>query len=123
MKRTLTTWLLLGSFLLQAVLWALPAPRAEAVERLAHEVAHALDGGQHAHDSHGHAVDPSLLLDEDQPQPLHSHASEGVQLQGLPVVMVESVLTLPRTAPRVATPLAPPSAHPEGLLRPPRATA
>jgi hypothetical protein len=122
-KRTLTTWLLLGSFLLQAVLWALPAPRAEAVERLAHEVAHALDQGQHGHDSHGHAVDASLLLDEDLPQPMHSHASEGGQLQGMPVVMPEPFQALPRAAPVVGTALAPPSPHPEGLLRPPCATA
>lgn len=123
MKRTLTTWLLLGSFLLQAVLWSLPAPRAEAVERLAHEVAHAMDQGQHGHDGHGHAVDASLLLDEDLPQPGHSHASEGVQLQGLPVVMEGLLPAMPGTAPVQGVHLARPSAHLESLLRPPCATA
>jgi hypothetical protein len=122
-NRTLTTWLLLGSFLLQAVLWAVPAQRAEAADRLAHEVAHALDQGQHLHDSRGHEVDAALLLDADQPKPVHSHASEGVQLQGLPVAAAPLVLALSRAAPLQGNSLAPPSAHPDGLLRPPRATA
>lgn len=123
MNRTLTTWLLLGSFLLQAVLWALPAQRAEAADRLAHEVAHALDHGQHLHDNHGHEVDAALLLDADQPKPVHSHASEGVQLQGLPQAASELLLLQARAAPLQGNSLAPPSAHPDGLLRPPRATA
>lgn len=122
-NRTLTTWLLLGSFLLQAVLWALPAQRAEAADRLAHEIAHALDHGQHLHDSHGHEVDATLLLDSDLPKPVHSHASEGVQLQGLPVSAAPPVWALTRAAPLQTSSLAPPSAHTDGLLRPPRATA
>lgn len=123
MKSTLTTWLLLGSFLLQSVLWVLPSQRAEAADRLAHEVIHALDHGLHQHDSHGHEVDASLLLADDTRQPLHSHAAESMQLQGLPVSDTTAWLALPWAGPAIGSPLPPPSAHPDGLLRPPRATA
>lgn len=124
MKSTLVTWFLLFGLLLQSVAWALPAQRAGQAERLAHEVAHAIDHGHHRHEALGHDVDAALLMDEaqdgDDHGPHHSHASEGVQLQGLPVTAALPAPTLPRGAPRAWTPVQPPSADPGGLLRPPR---
>ena len=131
MKSALTTWLLLFGLLLQSVAWALPAQRAGQAERLAHEVAHAIDHGHHQHgqphDALGHDVDPTLLLDADLDHavdeghhgPHHSHASEGVQFQGWPVTAWPAPM-LPHSAPRAWTSVQPPSADPDGLLRPPR---
>lgn len=125
-KTTLTTWLLLFGLLLQSVAWALPAQRQGQAERLAHQVAHALDHGHHQHGDHGHDPDDNLQLSPTADTgnhghgPHHSHASEGVQFQGLPVAAALQVLTLPRSAPRVWTALQPPSAHLAGLLRPPQ---
>lgn len=118
-----TTWLLLGSFVVQSLLWVLPSQRAEASDRLAHELVHALDHGQHQHDSHGHELDASLLLAEDSRQPWHSHAAESLQLQGLPVSDGTVWLALPRGEPAIGVPLPPPWTHLDGLLRPPRVTA
>jgi len=127
-KSFLATWILLFGLLLQSVMWALPAQRAGQAERLAHEVAHAIDHGHHQHlDPHGalgHDLDPTLLMD-DAPSggdhsPLHSHASEGVQFQGLPVTTALPVPTLPCGAPKAWASVQPPSADPDGLLRPPR---
>ncbi|MDP2222224.1 MAG: hypothetical protein Q8K34_18830 [Hydrogenophaga sp.] len=124
MKTTLTTWLLLFGLLLQSLAWALPAQRLGQAERLAHQVAHALDHGHHQHGDLGHDQDANLQLsptaDTGNHGPHHSHASEGVQFQGLPVAAALQVLTLPRSAPRVWTGLQPPSAHLAGLLRPPQ---
>jgi len=123
-KTTLTTWLLLFGLLLQSLAWALPAQRLGQAERLAHQVAHALDHGHHQHGDLGHDQDANLQLsptaDTGNHGPHHSHASEGVQFQGLPVAAALQVLTLPRSAPRVWTALQPPSAHLAGLLRPPQ---
>ncbi|MBU4518223.1 MAG: hypothetical protein KJ677_02335 [Gammaproteobacteria bacterium] len=128
MKSVLTTWVLLFGLLLQSVVWALPAQRAGQADRLAHEVAHAIDHGHHQHlDPHGalgHDLDPTLMMDDapsgDDHGPHHSHASEGVQFQGLPVAAALPVPTLPRSAPRAWTPVQPPSADPDSWLRPPR---
>lgn len=127
-KPALTTWLLLFGLLLQSVAWALPAQRAGQAERLAHEVAHAIDHGHHQHlDPHGalgHDLDPTLLMGEasdgDDHGPHHSHASEGVQLQGWPVAAALPAPSLPRGAPRAWTSVQPPSADLAGLLRPPQ---
>lgn len=128
MKSTLATWCLLFGLLLQSVAWALPAERAGQAERLAHAVAHAIDHGHHQHlDPHGalgHDLDPALLMDDapsgDEHGPHHSHASEGVQLQGWPEAAALPATALPLGAPRAWTPVQPPSADPDGLLRPPR---
>lgn len=128
MKSALTTWFLLFGLLLQSVAWALPAQRAGQAERLAHEVAHAIDHGHHQHiDPHGvlgHDFDPALVMVEaqsgDDHGPHHSHASEGVQCQGLPVATALPAPTLPHSAPGAWTSVQPPSADPDGLLRPPR---
>lgn len=128
MKSVLTTWFLLFGLLLQSVAWALPAQRAGQAERLAHEVAHAIDHGHHQHGAAGHYVDAALLMDEalDHAQdeaphgPHHSHASEGVQFQGLPVASAQPVLALPRSAPTAWTSGQPPSADLAGPLRPPQ---
>lgn len=127
-KSALTTWLLLFGLLLQSVAWALPAQRAGQAERLAHEVAHAIDHGHHQHlDPHGalgHDLDPTLLMSEapdgDDHGPHHSHASEGVQFQGWPVAAALPSPSLPRGAPRAWTSVQPPSADLAGLLRPPQ---
>ena len=124
MKTALTTWFLLFGLLLQSVAWALPAQRLVQAERLAHQVAHALDHGHHQHGDWGHQQDPALqlssVLAHTDHGPHHSHASEGVQFQGLPVAAAMQVLTLPRSVPRVWTALQPPSADLAGLLRPPQ---
>ena len=128
MKSALTTWFLLFGLLLQSVAWALPAQRAGQAERLAHEVAHAIDHGHHQQlDPQGalvHALDPTLSLDDaeegDAHGPHHSHASEGVQFQGWPVAAALPAPPLPHCAPRAWTSVQPPSADPDGLLRPPR---
>ena len=124
MKPALTTRFLLFSLLLQAMVWALPAQ----AERLAHEVAHAIDHGHHQHNTPfealGQHMDPALILDEPgedgQQGPHHSHASEGVQLQGLPAAAALAPLQLPRSVPRMCTRLQPPSADLAGLFRPPQ---
>jgi hypothetical protein len=130
-KPVLTTWLLMFGLLLQSVAWALPAQRAGQAERLAHEVAHAIDHGHHqhtvAHDELGHDVDASLLV-ADEPHigehgPHHTHAAESTQSQGLPVSSAESPLSLPAGAPPASGEVLPVSADPDGLLRPPRAAA
>jgi len=123
-KSALTTWFLLFGLLLQSVAWVLPAQRTGQAERLAHEVAHAIDHGHHQHEAAGHDVDAALLLDDTQDDgnhgPHHSHASEGVQFQGLPAAAAQPAPTLPCCAPRAWTSVQPPSADPDGLLRPPR---
>lgn len=123
-KSVLTIWFLLFGLLLQSVAWALPAQRAGQAERLAHEVAHAIDHGHHQHEAAGHDMDARLLMDDsqddDQHGPHHSHASEGMQFQGLPVVSAQPVPTLPHSAPRAWTSVQQPSTDPDGLLRPPR---
>lgn len=129
MKSALTTWFLLFGLLLQSVAWALPAQRAGQVERLAHEVAHAIDHGHHQHgnphEGLGHDLDAALHLDdavdEGNHGPHHSHASEGVQFLGLPVAAALQATTLPRSAPRAWTPVQPPSADLAGPHRPPQA--
>lgn len=123
MTRTFTIWLLLAGLLLQTATGLLPAQRAEAIERLAHKVLHGLDRGDHAADHQGHEVDASLALASDQAQPGHSHANEGVQMQGLPVVLADVLPSLPAVAPPAASPLPPPRVTLDGLLRPPRSTA
>jgi hypothetical protein len=128
-KSALTTWFLLFGLLLQSVAWALPAQRAGQAERLAHEVAHAIDHGHHQHGNRqealGHDLDAALHLDDAVDEgthgPHHSHASEGVQFQGLPVAAALQATTLPRSAPRAWTPAQPPSADLADLLRPPQA--
>ena len=127
-KSVLATWFLMFGLLLQSVAWALPAQRAGQAERLAHEVAHAIDHGHHQHQAAGHDVDAALLMDDAQDHgqddgrhgPHHSHASEGVQFQGLPVAAALRAPALPRSAPRVGTSVQPPSADLAGLLRPPQ---
>jgi uncharacterized protein involved in copper resistance len=127
-KPALTTWFLLFGLLLQSVAWALPAQRTGQAERLAHEVAHAIDHGHHQHEAAGHDIDVALLMDDTQDHaqddgqhgPHHSHASEGMQFQGLPVVSAQPVPTLPHSAPRAWTAVQALSADPDGLLRPPR---
>jgi hypothetical protein len=123
-KTALTIWLLLFGLLLQSMAWALPAQRLGQAERLAHQVAHALDHGHHQHEALSHDQDASLQLsttaDTDNHGPHHSHASEGVQLQGLPVAASLSVLTRPRSAPAAWATLQPPSADLASLLRPPQ---
>ncbi len=124
MKSVLATWFLLFGLLLQSVAWALPAQRAGQAERLAHEVAHAIDHGHHQHEAAGHEMDATLLLDgarvDGSHGPHHSHVSEGVQFQGLPVAAAQPAPTVPRSAPRAWTAVQPPSADPDGLLRPPQ---
>lgn len=124
MKSFLATWFLLFGLLLQSVAWALPAQRAGQADRLAHELAHAIDHGHHQHEALGHDVDAALQMDDAQDLgphgPHHSHASEGVQFQGLPVASALSAPTLPRSAPRVWASVQPPSADLAGLLRPPQ---
>ena len=129
-KPVLTTWLLLFGLLLQSVAWALPAQRAEQAERLSHEVAHAIDHGHHRHNPHdalGHDVDAELQMDavndDGKHGPHHSHASEGVQFQGLPSAAALPAAFLPAGAPVARGEAQPPSADPDGLLRPPRTTA
>lgn len=122
-NRALTTWLLLAGMLLQSVGWMMPFQRAEAAERLAHKVLHVLDRGEHGAGDLGHDVDLSLIPESDRPQPGHSHANEGVQLQGLPVSGPAIMPPLPALAPQSGTPLAPPPVLLDGLLRPPCATA
>jgi hypothetical protein len=130
-KPVLTTWLLMLGLLLQSVAWALPVERAGQAERLAHKVAHAIDHGHHQHpdarDRLGHDVDPSLLM-VDKPHhgehgPHHFHAAEGVQFQGLPVSSAVPPLSLPAGSPSASVDVLPVSTDPDGLLRPPRATA
>lgn len=131
MKSSITTWSLVLSLLLQSVVWALPSQRAGQAERLAHEVAHAIDHGHHHHQHHAadHDLDVALLVDGPQEHtpfsgqhgPHHSHAGEGVQVQGLPSALALPALSLPGSAPRDGTPVLPPSTDPDGLLRPPRA--
>ena len=127
MKPALTTWLLLFGLLLQSVAWALPTLRAGQAERLSHEVAHAIDHGHHQHDGLGHDVDVALLIDDAQDSgahgPHHSHAADGVQAQGLPVAAALPAAVPPAVAPPVWAEVQPPSADPDGLLRPPRTTA
>lgn len=131
MTSVLTTWLLLFGLLLQSVAWALPAQRAEQAERLSHEVAHAIDHGHHhhptSHDGLEHEIDPALLIselsDHGDHAPHHVHAAEGMQSQGLPVVLVLLPPEQPDVFPPVASEVQPPSADPDGLLRPPRVTA
>lgn len=132
-KTALTTWFLLFGLLLQSVAWALPAQRAGQAERLAHQVAHALDHGHHPHglpnEAQGHDADAALHLDADRDAsladashgPHHTHASDGVQFQGLPVAAALHAPTLPRGTPRAWTPDQPPSADLAGLFRPPQA--
>lgn len=124
MKSALATWFLLFGLLLQSVAWALPAQRAGQVERLAHEVAHAIDHGHHQHEAAGHEMDATLLLDDARVDgshgPHHSHVSDGVQLQGLPVAAALAAPALPRSVPRAWTPVQPPSVDLAGLLRPPQ---
>jgi len=126
-KTTLTTWLLLFGLLLQSVAWALPAQRAGQAERLAHQVAHALDHGHHQHHPHeglGHDVDTALQLpgdlDEGRHGPHHTHASEGSSFQGLPVAAPLTALVPSRSAPWARVAAQPPSADLAGLLRPPQ---
>ena len=127
-KTVLTTWLVLFSLLLQGGAWALPVQRAEQAVRLAHEVAHAIDHGHHQHsapfEAFGHDLDASLLLDEppggERHGPHHTHASDGVQLQGLLLKAEMTSWHLPRSAPREWTPVQPLSADLAGLLRPPK---
>lgn len=123
-KTTLAAWFLLFGLLLQSVAWALPAQRAGQVERLAHEVAHAIDHGHHQHEVAVHEMDATLLLDDARVDgshgPHHSHASDGVQLQGLPVAPVLEPLALPRSAPGAWTSVQPPPVDLAGLLRPPQ---
>ena len=127
MKSVLTTWILLFGLLLQSVAWAFPVQRAEQAERLSHEVAHAMDHGHHQHDGLGHEVDAALLLDDalddGQHGPHHSHAADGVQAQGLPVADALSRVAPPAGALPAWGEVQPPSADPDGLLRPPRTTA
>lgn len=126
-KTLLTIWLLLFGMLLQSVSWALPVQRAEQAERLAHEVVHGIDHGHHQHDAVGHDQDRSLQLDIAQDDghrgPYHAHVSDGVQQQGLPVVMALQSPALPCHAPRAMSDTIPPSADPAGLLRPPQTLA
>jgi len=127
-KSIFVTWLLLFGLLLQSVAWALPDQRAGQAERLAHEVAHAIDHGHHQHlDPHGalgHDLDPTLLMDDAQEDdghgPHHSHASEGVQFQGWPAAADLPAPALPRSAPLAWASVQPPSADLAVLLRPPR---
>jgi hypothetical protein len=127
-KTRSVAWLLLVGLLLQTLAWALPAGHAGQAQRLAHQVAHALDHGHHRHAEphadHGHDIDTALLLEPEADigphGPHHSHVSEGVQLQGLPEAYALAGLTLARVAPRAGSPLHPPSADPDGLLRPPQ---
>lgn len=128
MKSVLTTWFLLFCLLLQSVAWALPAQRAGQAERLAHEVAHAIDHGHHQHldpfGALGHDLDPTLLMEEAEDGndhgPHHSHASEGVQLQGWPEAAALPAPALPLGAPRAWKLVQPPSADLAVLLRPPQ---
>ena len=129
MKSVLATWFLLFGLLLQSVAWALPAQRTGQAERLGHEVAHAIDHGHHqhhgSHDETDHddldaALPTDSAPDDVQHGPHHSHASEGVQFQGLPVAAALRAPALPRSAPRVGTSVQPPSADLAGLLRPPQ---
>jgi hypothetical protein len=120
MSRAITIGLLLSSLLLQSLLWILPAQRTQAAEHLAHAWVHSLDHGI-AH--HGHDTDPALALDSDSQTPAHSHANEGVQQHGLPLNHASASASSPRQAPAIAADLTRPSAHPDGLLRPPCQTA
>lgn len=122
-KRTLTTWLLVAGLLLQSALWLVPGQRAQAAEHLAHKLLHLFDRGDHQTTDHGHHVDASLTLEEDRASPGHSHANEGVQLQGLPVTAGAPMPLLHGVAPAAGTPLALPRVPLDGLLRPPRAAA
>jgi hypothetical protein len=125
-KSVLTSWFLLLGLLLQSVVWALPAHRAGQAQRLAHEVAHALDHWHHPHDETDRDVAPMLegpqvlSQDENRYGPHHVHASESAQLQGLPTAAALSAPTLPLGVPGDGTSVLPPSADPDGLLRPPR---
>jgi hypothetical protein len=134
-RTALTTWLLLCGLLLQSVTWLLPAERAGQAERLAHAVAHAIDHGHHAHpddhedghDALGHEVEAALQWepspDHGHHLPHHSHAGEGQQVQGLPVLASPQAQPLPHGPPVTAGLLHRPSAPLDGLLRPPRARA
>ena len=127
MKSVPTTWLLLFGLLLQSMAWALPAQRAEQADRLAHEVAHAMDHGHHQHEGWGHEVDADLLiddgLDDGQHGPHHSHAADGVQPQGLPLAATWVwVPSLASVLPTWGEEL-PPSADAAKLLRPPKTAA
>lgn len=140
MKKTLVTWCVLFGLLLQSAAWAVPAERAGQAERLAHAVAHALDHGHHghpqgqgdahaheAHDSRGHEVD-SALQGPDTPEPAdhgphHSHASDAGQVQGLPVAVARPSMAVVPIAHTATTRHQPPSADPDGLLRPPQPRA
>lgn len=120
MNRAATLCLLITSLLLQSLMWVLPAQRSQVAERLAHALVHTLD---HGIAQHGHDTDASLTLDSEHHAPSHSHANEGVQQQGFPVSNASASSPATRAAPTVAATLAPPSAHPDGLLRPPCQTA
>jgi hypothetical protein len=120
MPRAISIGLLITSLLLQSLLWMLPAQRTQAADRLSHALVHAMD---HGIAQHGHDTDTTLTLDSDHHAPSHSHANEGVQQQGLPVSSASASSQATRAAPTVAATLAPPSAHPDGLLRPPCQTA
>lgn len=143
-KPLLVIWSLMLGLLLQSAAWALPGQGSRPVERLAHEVAHALDHGHHAHhDEAGlaasidgdwdadHGQDPALQLDESQDAnsatgfhgPHHQHASDGGQFQGLPLSATPLAAFLPHSAPRPWAEVQPPSADLVSWLRPPRATA
>jgi hypothetical protein len=123
-KTALTTWLLLFGLLLQSVAWVLPAQRLGQTERLAHQVAHALDHGHHPHEGLGHDVDTALQLpgdlDEGRHGPHHTHASEGAPLQGLPVAALLAALALPSSTLRTSVAAQPSSADLAGPLRPPQ---
>jgi hypothetical protein len=116
MPRAITIALLLTSLLLQSLLWMLPAQRTQAADRLSHALVHSLDHGIAHHD---HDTDPSLLLDSDTHNPAHSHANEGVQQHGLPVDNATAAAPALKGCPASIPDVAPPSAHPDGLLRPP----
>lgn len=133
-KTALTTWLLMFGLLLQSVAWALPAQRAMQSDRLAHEVAHAIDHGHHQHSATGHDIDEALVVEIDialaseelrggHHGPRHFHAADGAQFQALPVT--HSAVDMPLLA--FAAPAwaasQPDSADGSGLLRPPKATA
>lgn len=130
--------------LLQSAAWALPGQGSRPVERLAHEVAHALDHGHHAHHDEvdfaasvqadwdaDHGQDLSLQSDDPQDTnsangfhgPHHQHASDGGQFQGLPLRATPLTAFLPHNAPGPWAELQPPSADLAGWLRPPRAIA
>lgn len=117
------TLTLIFAILWQSLVWAIPPMAQERAELLVHELLHKQAPDHHHQQDAGLHLDPVAVDGKatSSAAPTHHHHDPASQTLGLPALSTSTAGTsLSGEAPRLSF-LMPPSALPEGLLRPPRA--